>query len=301
MDAFGFGILTRDRLLVVNEFPRPNQKLVAKAWHEQPGGPVAVGLLTMARLGLRVQWGLPLSYGGQWEPVAKYFDAAGVQFQRQNVSNELSEATILVEKSSGARTVILQERTGDLANQFEQVRAQLDKAEWVYVDGRDPLLTRAAKQWARQQEASVYLDMGSLRPHWQEAVRDCDVVIISDEVMRLLDSQLTPPAMLRRLADYGVEIAGMTMGREGSIFWRDGDIFSFPAAAAERVVDTTNAGDVFHGAFLAAWIKTQSLTHSARFASRCAAWAVGEFGHNLLEFPASLRTEFDSLASIQKQ
>lgn len=52
------------------------------------------------------------------------------------------------------------------------------------------------------------------------------------------------------------------------------------------MVDATNAGDVFHGAFLAAYIKTMDAEKSARAAARCAAWVVGQIGHNLLEFRA---------------
>lgn len=55
-----------------------------------------------------------------------------------------------------------------------------------------------------------------------------------------------------------------------------------PAMPAQKLVDATNAGDVFHGAFLAGWIKTKDVEKSAQFASRCAAWVIGQLGHNLL-------------------
>lgn len=65
LDCLGFGLVTHDRMLMSEHFPRPNQKLVIKNWHEQVGGPVAVGVMAMAALGLRVHWGFalpPLSF-----------------------------------------------------------------------------------------------------------------------------------------------------------------------------------------------------------------------------------------------
>ena len=38
-----------------------------------------------------------------------------------------------------------------------------------------------------------------------------------------------------------------------------------------RTVDTTGAGDVFHGAFLARWLETEDVMECLRFASAVAA------------------------------
>ncbi|RIK61511.1 hypothetical protein DCC62_27685 [candidate division KSB1 bacterium] len=256
--CLGFGLLTFDRLLVFDQFPQPNQKLTTKLWVEQPGGPVAVGLMTMAALGMRVHWGLPIS---------RNHHTATIQ-------------TILVDAGSGERTVLLHDRPASPLHAFESIQSKLPKADWFYIDGRDLAFTQAFKKYARAQGAQLFLDMGSLRPHWQEIVSGCDIVIVSDDVMRQLDASLSPQQMLRILFDRGAKLSGITLGQQGSLFLAEDKYIHIPAMPAQKIVDVTNAGDVFHGAFLAAWIKTNNVEKSAQFASRCAAWV------NLLEFRA---------------
>lgn len=277
-------MLTRDRILLLNSFPQPNQKLSVHSWTEQPGGPVAVGLMTMAALGLKVHWGLPLAPGAPAAFVASYFEKLGLSHLWANSEDNaisIAEAIILVEAPTGQRTVLLQEPPA------RPRPASLPLAEWVYLDGRDLALTRRAKQLARAQGSKIFLDMGSLRPHWQEIVAGCDIAIVSDDVMRRLDAGLTPAGMLRVLESHGVGLCGVTLGQEGSLFLCQDRELAVPAVSPARLVDTTNAGDVFHGAFLAAWIKSGDLQQSAAFAARCAAWVIGQIGHNLLHFQAA--------------
>ncbi len=282
--CLGFGLVTCDRILRLDEFPRPNEKRVVNHWTEQIGGPVAVGLMTMAALGLRVHWGLPLGSDHKSERVKSQFQSLGIGYEPGTLSDAsvaTPEAIILVDRRSGARTVLLLHQVNDSLQQFEQIADRLPVADWVYCDGRDQRFTVLLKAWAKANQAKLFFDFGSLRPNWEEITAGSEIVIVSDDFMRQLDASLTPAETLRRLAAGGVKLAGMTLGREGSLFLQAGTLLKIPAYPAKQVIDTTNAGDVFHGAFLAAWIKTQSVLKSAEFASRCAAWAVGQVGHNL--------------------
>jgi sugar/nucleoside kinase (ribokinase family) len=60
---------------------------------------------------------------------------------------------------------------------------------------------------------------------------------------------------LRRVHDYGVKAAIVTLGREGAVFSLEGIIHKVPAYKSESVVDPTGAGDVFMGSFLAEYIR----------------------------------------------
>lgn len=287
--CLGFGLLAFDRLLVFDQFPQANQKLTTKLWVEQPGGPVAVGLMTMAALDMRVHWGMPISRNHHTAAIQAYFDQLGLAYAIADLPQAgmpIPEAIILVDAGSGERTVLLHDLPASPLHAFESFQAKLPSADWFYIDGRDLAFTQALKKIARTQGAQLFLDMGSLRPHWQEIVSGCAIVIVSDDVMRQLDSAMTPPQMLRTLANHGVGLAGITLGREGSLFLAGDNYIRVPAMPAQKLVDTTNAGDVFHGAFLAGWIKTKDVEKSAQFASRCAAWVIGQLGHNLLEFRA---------------
>ncbi len=298
LDCLAFGLVTHDRILLPDHFPQPNQKLIVQNWHEQAGGPVAVGAMAMAALGLRVHWGFALPSSSVYEIIRTQFRDVGVQYlESATTPSPLSppEAILLIEPNSGERTVLLREQPRLWLEQFEHVRENLLEAEWLYCDARDYAFMMHLKSWARERRMKIFLDIGDLRQNWEEMILDCEAVIVSDDLMRQVEASLQPEEMLARFASCGVTVAGMTLGKAGSIFLQDGKILTCPARPSGRAVDTTNAGDVFHGAFLAAWMKSGSLATSAQFASRCAAWVVTQVGHNLNHLPKAFQHELENL------
>ena len=65
-------------------------------------------------------------------------------------------------------------------------------------------------------------------------------------------------------------VVGCTLGEDGSKFVIDGEVRDFPAFRASSVVDTTGCGDVFHGAFLSAYVSGMDIGSCIRFASAAA-------------------------------
>ncbi|NUO83420.1 carbohydrate kinase family protein [candidate division KSB1 bacterium] len=298
LDCLGFGLVTHDRILLPECFPRPNQKLIVKDWHEQVGGPVAVGIMAMAALGLRVHWGLALPSTPTFEIICTQFRRLGVTYVEASSSQPRPvppEAILLIEQDSGERTVLLRDQPHYWREQFEHVQQSLPEAGWLYNDARDYDFTMRLKTWAHKRGMKVFLDIGGTRPHWEEMIAGCEVVIVSDDFMRQIDADSQPEQMLARIAACGVAVVGMTLGKAGSVFMQQGKIIRVPGVRVEKPIDTTNAGDVFHGAFLSAWIKTHSLETSAELASRCAAWTVTQVGHNLNHLPGAFKRELESL------
>lgn len=298
LDCLGFGLVTHDRMLMPEHFPLPNQKLVVKNWHEQVGGPVAVGAMTMAALGLRVHWGFALPSSPSYQIVRAQFEALGVGYDEAlpaHAKPSLPEAILLIEQKSGERTVLLREQPRLWLEQFEQEQKRLPEAEWLYCDARDYAFMMRLKSWARERGMKIFLDLGGLRPNWEEMIRDCEVVIVSDDFMREVDARLQSEQLLQRLCGLGVQVSGVTRGKAGSVFYEGNAFHHCPAAAVAHPVDATNAGDVFHGAFLSAWIKSGSVATSAAFASRCAAWVVAQIGHNLNRLPEAFKHELENL------
>ena len=74
-----------------------------------------------------------------------------------------------------------------------------------------------------------------------------------------------------------IEIAAVTLGARGLVACTGGEPYSIPAEPVE-VVDSTGAGDVFHGALLAALLGGRSIDRSLRLASRVAAMSCRGLG-----------------------
>ena len=71
----------------------------------------------------------------------------------------------------------------------------------------------------------------------------------------------------------GVKAAIVTLGQNGAVLVVGHDVKHFPAPRVEAV-DTTGAGDIFSGAFMAALWAGESVPASIEFASRAAALSV---------------------------
>jgi 2-dehydro-3-deoxygluconokinase len=82
-------------------------------------------------------------------------------------------------------------------------------------------------------------------------------------------------AVLARLRRYGIGTGALKRGASGPlpITPNDAPLPDFPPA--ERVVDTTAAGDSFNGGFLASFLAGGSLAEAMLAGHRCAARVVG--------------------------
>lgn len=77
-----------------------------------------------------------------------------------------------------------------------------------------------------------------------------DVMKISDEECELLTGETNPSSAAKKLNDLGVKIACVTCGDNGAYVSYKGECESVAGFKAEKVEDTTGAGDSFWGGFL---------------------------------------------------
>lgn len=75
---------------------------------------------------------------------------------------------------------------------------------------------------------------------------------------------------LRKVDAFGCRVSAVTMGHEGAHWRQDGRPDHMPAFKV-TVIDTTGAGDVFHGAYALAIAAAAPVAHAMRFASAAAA------------------------------
>jgi sugar/nucleoside kinase (ribokinase family) len=128
---------------------------------------------------------------------------------------------------------------------------------------------------ARSKGLTTSMDTGwDSRGEWGKVVLPClehvDVLFVNEEEARLITGAKTWQAALKLLPATHVV---MKRGKLGAVV--DGDLV--PAYPVEAI-DSTGAGDVFAGAFLAAWTRGYSLTEAVDFANAAAAMSVLELG-----------------------
>ena len=97
-----------------------------------------------------------------------------------------------------------------------------------------------------------------------------DILIANEKYPRRLTGKDSVEEALAVMAKLGTKVLASTAGSRGCWYVRDGCVKHLPAFEI-RAVDTTGAGDTFHGAFLACWLTRPDPEYCLRFASAAAA------------------------------
>jgi 2-dehydro-3-deoxygluconokinase len=121
----------------------------------------------------------------------------------------------------------------------------------------------------------LWPDAGSAREAMEAAWRACDIALPSADDEAALWGDADEAATLDRLRAWGVGDGALKRGAAGPL-GLDGTEGAYPPA--ERVVDTTAAGDSFNGAYLAARLEGASQAAALRAGHDMAAWVVGHAG-----------------------
>jgi sulfofructose kinase len=127
-----------------------------------------------------------------------------------------------------------------------------------------------AARLANEAGMIVMLDAERLREHTLELLPFCNVQIVSENFARQVTNEEDRFAAARALHKRYGQLVVVTGGSDGSWLVGRGEAFHCPAFAIEAV-DTTGAGDVFHGAFMYGLLQGWELPFVTRFASATAA------------------------------
>jgi ribokinase len=277
-DALGIGVAVRDISVLLDEFPSSNRKYQAMDLFEVGGGPVPTALVTLARLGNRVGFAGVVGDNATGRFIAESLlredvDTGGIVFHKGFQS---PTSVILVE--NGKRT-ILECFQYDLPLTLEELEAKdvrFDQCRFFLMDARLPEIHLEGARRVRKAGGQVVLDCGHPRRGVDELLNHTDIAIMSYTYPETLhgtayhlENFLTE--ISRKLPEDGPQIAGLTLGADGcAIRTPESSLVRIPGHEVEAV-DSTGAGDVFHGAFVHAYGQGESPVEAARFANAAAA------------------------------
>jgi sulfofructose kinase len=269
-DVVGVGHATLDLLGVVPRHPEVDTKTELQAFSLQGGGPVATALCTLAALGNRTAVVAKLSDDIFGQLIRQGLEEAGVATSGLVVEpGRVSPVSfIAVERDSGRRNIYWTRGDVGLLTPAEVPLGLLSGARALHVDGVQMEAQLHAAREARRLGIPVMYDAGSPRPGSAELVGLTDLLVTSERFAVELGGG-TLAANLRALRERGPRTVVVTLGVDGAVGLRGEDFVSVPALEGP-VVDTTGAGDVYHGAFLHAHLKGLALRECMRFASAAA-------------------------------
>jgi len=264
------GLATIDLVYGVDEFPAANTKVEAKSQQVYVGGPATNAAIAFAHLGGEAALAAAVGRHALAGVVRAELEQYNVRLVDLHAEFEgVPAISAVAVDSKGRRTVVSANAARIGARAADPDMELCAWARVVEVDGHQ---MQACQRWAaaaRAQGAHVAMDGGSWKRGTGELLRHVDTAICS--------ADFRPPECasedetIAYLAARGVGQIAITNG-DGPVRWAMGAEAGSIETPRVEAVDTMGAGDIFHGAFCAAWARSgafvESLAEAARVASQ---------------------------------
>lgn len=252
VDVVGIGLNATDTVLTVREVPPLGGKEKIDSIQFQAGGQVATALVTCHRLGLRARYigKVGDDHAGRFQFASLHGEGMDTKYVRvaRGTPNQL--AYIIVDQKTGERTVYWHRdpRLATLPADVPLEAVRTSRA--LHIDGCDIEAALKAARCARQAGIPVVADLDTVYKQVERLFPYVDYLIASSNFLPAFTGQDDPFQILESMVrEYGMKAPGMTLGREGALVYWQGKFHYSPGFVVETV-DTTGAGDVFHGAFI---------------------------------------------------
>jgi sulfofructose kinase len=272
-DVVGVGLNATDTLLIVPHFPAYAGKVPFVEEMLSPGGQVASAMVTCARLGLRTKYVGAMGDDERGRIQIESLQGTGINLDhvliRPGCANQ--SAYIIIDRSTGERTVLWRRDECLKIRPEEITEDMIACARLLHIDGHDtPSVARAA-EIARRHSIPVTIDVDTIYHGFEQVLPNVDYLIASSEFPHAWTGESDPFKALETIQkEYGMKVAAMTLGAHGALALEEGR-FHYAPAFVVNCVDTTGAGDVFHGAFCYAVLQGMRIGDALEFSNAMAA------------------------------
>jgi ribokinase len=276
LQVVGLGLSTIDVLSRLEVMPTWEKGTSLKEICTDGGGPVGTALVAAARLGARVGYVGVCGNDASAELKLRYLTCDGVDISQviRRPRPEAQVVLVFVQQSTGERVFGLTPMEEDPLQPDELDRDYITSAAYLHLDGYHRQAALTAARWMHRAGKKVVMDAakaaGDVWKAIDELVEATDVLICGSGFVQALTGVVDFGKAAEAVRRMGPQIVVQTEGEEGSNTVTATGQFHTPAFKVD-VVDTTGAGDVFHGAYLFGLVQGWDLPHIARFASATAA------------------------------
>ncbi len=262
VDVLCVGHASYDLVFSVAHHPAEDEKISAEGFVSCGGGPAANAAVTVAKLGFKASFagflGLDIYGEKHYQELLELGVHANLIIRG---SSPTPLSTVLV-KPDGKRALInYKGETLPLSSGALDFSSVTPKV--VLFDGHEPHLSMSLLERAKNEGIPTVLDAGSVHEGTLALMDSVDYLVCSEKFARQFagDEQTA----LARLAEISPAVV-ITLGERGLI-WRRGQDQGILSAFPVNAIDTTGAGDAFHGAFAAAVASDMNWLDVLRYAS----------------------------------
>lgn len=280
-DVIGLGYAALDTIGLTPRLPALDDNVLLEDLTRQGGGPVAQALVTLARLGATAGFVGRVGDDDAGALIRAGLADEGVEITYLQIAPGARslQSMILVDKATGKRSICAFRGTAGEIVLDDQTRTYLCSGRFLHLDGHSVNSAVIAARQAAQNGVRVCLDAGAGTDvdYLLPLIRETQVLVAAERFTVLASPDGTVAAGAAHLLSLGPEIVVVTLGEHGSYTLTASAAFS-TAPFPVTVVDTTGAGDVFHGAYLYGLLQGWDLASTAEFAGATAALKCTQLG-----------------------
>lgn len=276
MQALFIGHTYIDVTLLCDRMPTGDEKTVAQDYAVSFGGNAVTAAFACAKLGIVPE--LMATLADDW--LGRMFLDMAEAYQIAVHPRRVRRSSLSFVLPNDGKRAIIRARDASYLEPFPVL--DLSGCRALHLDGH---LADAAVYYARacrEKGILTSLDGGGRHGDVEELLNFIDVAIVAERLCEQL--RLTPPQMLEFLRAKGCKVGGVTQGERGMLWYDEtGTVSLMPALSIpdENIIDTSGAGDVFHGAYMASYLAAPErpfVTHF-EFARAAAAHKIQNLGN----------------------
>ena len=273
VDVLCVGHACYDLLFSVAEHPKSDEKIFASDLTSSGGGPAANAAIAVSRLGMTAAFA---GYLGQ--------DIYG-QMHQQEFSDHHVDTSLVVRGSSptplstvivkpNGERALINYKGSTLPLSADAIDFSSIQAKAILFDGHEPHLSLALLELAKSKNIPTVLDAGSMHEGTSALWNKVDYLVASEKFARQFSADMPSALTLMTKESPAVVI---TLGEKGLI-WQRGHQSGILAGLPVNAIDTTGAGDAFHGAFAAALSAQMNWTDILHYSSVAGALCCTKIG-----------------------
>lgn len=273
LDLLCIGHASYDQVFSIAHHPASDEKMQADNLLSCGGGPAANAAVTAAKLGFKAGFCGYLGNDNYGDSHLSELQAHYINTQLIKRGNSPTPLSVILVKPNGDRALInYKGNTQALA--ADSIDFSSVNTKTLLFDGHEAKLSLSALQQPHLKTVPSVLDAGSLHDGTLSLMNQVDYLVCSEKfAIQYAGDPKTALSQLAAVAPWVV----ITLGEQGLI-WQHGQQTGKLNALNIEAVDTTGAGDAFHGAFAAGLSANMDWQDLLYYASTAGAFCCTKLG-----------------------
>ncbi len=276
MQSLFIGQTYIDVTMLADHMPSGDDKAVAHDYAFSFGGNAVTAAFACAKLGHAPD--LVATVADDW--LGNMFLDMAQQYKIPVHARKVKRSSLSFILPNNGKRAILRARDDNYLHPMPNLNINGCRA--LHLDGHQADAAIFYAELCRARHILTSLDGGGLRPGTHELLGHIDIAVVAERLCEQMN--LSDVEMLDYLKSRGCRIGGITQGHRGMLWYDErGKVQRLPALPVpkEIIIDTSGAGDVFHGAYIASYLSRPDdpWVEHFLFARAASAWKIQHLGN----------------------